>query len=197
MVHWRCFQLMWLSLALQWCMIVRDPLVQWLVQRFRSERLRIRSWRSATFTPSTHVRRQSFPLWPPTLNKIPLPLLYVRWGTMVQVSQNLHDRHNSCYKKLGHCVTVCFLGNTANPWFDFLDIFDFFAPWYTVKLQTFVRYPFSYFWLVTGSYELIFVLSRVCEENDVESQWLQSKKNFHAIFFFFVCQYILQGWPDS
>ena len=31
---------------------------------------------------------------------------------------------------------------------------------YWVKLQIFVRYPFSYFWLETGSYELIFVLSK-------------------------------------
>ena len=30
---------------------------------------------------------------------------------------------------------------------------------FTVKLQIFVRYPFSYFWLETGSHELIFVLS--------------------------------------
>ena len=49
------------------------PVVQWLVQRFRSERLRVWSRRSATFTPSAHVRRQSLPVWPPTLNKIPLP----------------------------------------------------------------------------------------------------------------------------
>ena len=42
-------------------------MVQWLVQRFRSERLRVRSRRSATFTPSAHVRRQSLPVWPPTL----------------------------------------------------------------------------------------------------------------------------------
>ena len=48
----------------------------------------------------------------------------------------------------------------------------------TVKLQIFVRYLFSYFRLETGSYVLIFVLSRVCEENDVEIQWLQSKKKF-------------------
>ena len=48
--------------------------MQWLVQRFRSERLRLRSRRSATFTPSAHVRRQFLPVWPPTLNKIPLPL---------------------------------------------------------------------------------------------------------------------------
>ena len=46
---------------------VRGPVVQWLVQRFRSERLRLRSRRSATFTPSAHVRRQSLPVWPPTL----------------------------------------------------------------------------------------------------------------------------------
>ena len=49
---------------LLWC--------KWLVQRFRSERLRGRSQRSATYTPSAHVRRQSLPVWPPTLNKIPL-----------------------------------------------------------------------------------------------------------------------------
>ena len=46
------------------------------------------------------------------------------------------------------------------------------------KLQSFVRYLFSYFRLETGSCVLIFVLSRVCEENDVEIQWLQSKKKF-------------------
>ena len=32
-----------------------------------SERLRVRSRRSATFTPSAQVRRQSLPVWPPTL----------------------------------------------------------------------------------------------------------------------------------
>ena len=53
-----------------------------------------------------------------------------------------------------------------------------FAVLVTVKLQIFVRYLFSYFRLETGSYVLIFVLSRVCEENDVEIQWLQSKKKF-------------------
>ena len=42
------------------------PVVQRLAQRFRSERLRVRSRRSATFTPSAHVRRQSLPVWPPT-----------------------------------------------------------------------------------------------------------------------------------
>ena len=29
---------------------------------------------TATFTLSAHVRRQSLPVWPPTLNKMPLPL---------------------------------------------------------------------------------------------------------------------------
>ena len=60
----------------------------------------------------------------------------------------------------------------------------------TVKLQIFVRYLFSYFRLETGSYVLIFVLSRVCEENDVEIQWLQSKKKFsYDIKFVFFQKY--------
>ena len=50
--------------------ISRGPVVEWLVQRFQSKRLRVRSRRSATFTPSAHVRRQSLPVWPPTLNKL-------------------------------------------------------------------------------------------------------------------------------
>ena len=58
----------WHSCTLAAC--TWGPVVQWLVQRFWSERLRVRSRRSATFTPSTHVRRQSLPVWPPTLNKI-------------------------------------------------------------------------------------------------------------------------------
>ena len=58
----------WHSCTLSAC--TWGPVVQWLVQRFRSERLRVRSRRSATFTPSVHVRRQSLPVWPPTLNKI-------------------------------------------------------------------------------------------------------------------------------
>ena len=57
-----------------WNKCVGSPWWKCLVQRFQSERLRVRSRRSATFTPSTHVRRQSLPVWPPTLNKIPLPL---------------------------------------------------------------------------------------------------------------------------
>ena len=43
--------------------------MQWLVQRFRSERLRVRSRRSATFTPSAHVRRQCLPVWPERFSK--------------------------------------------------------------------------------------------------------------------------------
>ena len=46
---------------------LKGPVVQWLVQRFRSERLHVRSRRSATFTPSAHVRRQYLPVWPLTL----------------------------------------------------------------------------------------------------------------------------------
>ena len=55
--------------------------VQWLVQRFRSERLRVRSRRSATFTPSAHVRRQSSPVWPPTLNNYLYLYLYLHCQT--------------------------------------------------------------------------------------------------------------------
>ena len=64
--------------------IVWGPVVQWLVRRFRSERLRVRSRRSATFTPSAHVRRQSLPVWPPTLNNyLYLYLLSdTRWRTI-------------------------------------------------------------------------------------------------------------------
>ena len=43
-------------------------MVQWLGLRFRSERLRVWSRRSVTFTPSVHVRRQSLPVRPPKLN---------------------------------------------------------------------------------------------------------------------------------
>ena len=53
------------------------PVVQWLVQPFRSERLRVRSRWSATFTPSAHVRRQSLSVWPSTLNKRPLPFFTI------------------------------------------------------------------------------------------------------------------------
>ena len=46
-------------------------------------------------------------------------------------------------------------------------------------LSTFWKYcKVTNFRLETGWYILIFVLSRVCEEYDVEIQWLQSKKKF-------------------
>ena len=45
-----------------------------LANTSRVRHWRVRSRRSATFTPSAHVRRHSLPVWPPTLNKIPLPL---------------------------------------------------------------------------------------------------------------------------
>ena len=43
------------------------------LQKLVSTLLQVRSRRSATFTPSAHVRRQYLPVWPPALNKIPLP----------------------------------------------------------------------------------------------------------------------------
>ena len=48
----------------------------------------------------------------------------------------------------------------------------------TVKLQIFVRYPFSYFWLETGSYKLIFVLLRASQQNHIEIRGSQNKKKF-------------------
>ena len=39
------------------------------------------SRRSATFTPPANVRRQPLPVWPPTLNKIPLPF-YIQTMTV-------------------------------------------------------------------------------------------------------------------
>ena len=37
--------------------------------------------------------------------------------------------------------------------------------WQYDKFQLFARYPFSYFWLETGSYELIFLLSRASKQS--------------------------------
>ena len=54
----------------------------------------------------------------------------------------------------------------------------------TVKLQIFVRYQFSYFWLETGLYELIFVLSRASKQNFIEIQWPQDKITFHPVLNF-------------
>ena len=55
----------------------------------------------------------------------------------------------------------------------------------SVKLHIFFRYLFSYFWLVleTGSYEPIFVHSRVSKQNDVEIWGPQNKKKFHIATF--------------
>ena len=41
--------------------------------------------------------------------------------------------------------------------------------------QIFVRYPFTYFWLETGSYKLIFILLRASKQNDIEIWGPQSK----------------------
>ena len=51
----------------------------------------------------------------------------------------------------------------------------------TVKLQIFVvRYPFSYFWLETGSYKLIFVLSTASKQNYIEIRWPRDKHKFSS-----------------
>ena len=52
--------------------------------------------------------------------------------------------------------------------------------WNTVKFQIFVRYPFSHFWLETGSYELIFVLLRALNQNNIEIRWPQDKNIFSS-----------------
>ena len=72
------------------------------MQRFRSERLRVRSWRSTTFTPPDHVRRQSLPVWPQTLNKIALPLPFPfilktkivgsRWSCLLSCTSTFRKR---------------------------------------------------------------------------------------------------------
>ena len=48
----------------------------------------------------------------------------------------------------------------------------------TVVSHFFVRYPFSYFPLEADSYELIFVLLKASNKNDVEIQGPQSQKIF-------------------
>ena len=58
----------------------------------------------------------------------------------------------------------------------------------TVKLQIFVRYLFSYFRLETGSYVLIFVLSRVCEKMTLKFNGFKAKRNFHTILNFVLFQ---------
>ena len=57
---------------------------------------------------------------------------------------------------------------------------DYAANQNTVKLQIFVRYLFSYFWLETGSYELFFVLSRVLKQNYIEIRWPQENNKFSS-----------------
>ena len=53
------------------CRVLR---FKWLVQHFQSDSLRVWSWRSATFHVGQCNRRQSLSVWPPTSDKIPLPL---------------------------------------------------------------------------------------------------------------------------
>ena len=52
---------------------------------------------------------------------------------------------------------------------------------HTVKLQIFVWYPFSYFWLETCSYELIFVLLRASKQMTVKFDGVKAKRIFHAV----------------
>ena len=59
----------------------------------------------------------------------------------------------------------------------------------TVKLQIFVRYLFSYFRLETGSYVLIFVLSRgSAKKMTLKFNGFKAKRNFHAILNFVLFQ---------
>ena len=68
--HWMAWQFT-LNAPLVHCLL---SVVQWLVQHFRTERL----WGLIpTVSNFAHVRRQSLPVWPPTLIQIPLPLNFV------------------------------------------------------------------------------------------------------------------------
>ena len=65
----------------------------------------------------------------------------------------------------------------------------------TVKSQIFVRHPFSYCWLETGSYGQVFVLSRASKYNHIEVWGPQNKKEFSygikfSTIFFFKCENI-------
>ena len=55
---------------------------------------------------------------------------------------------------------------------------------YTVKLQIFVRYPFLYFWLETGSCELIFVLSTASKQITLKFDGLQTKNKLSSCIIF-------------
>ena len=55
----------------------------------------------------------------------------------------------------------------------------------SVNSQIFVRYPFSYFWLETGSCQLIFVILRAPQIRiTLKFQWPRSKKKFFTVLFF-------------
>ena len=56
----------------------RDQVVRWLVQRFRVRGCRFDPDDQRLFTPSAHARRQTLPVWSPTLNKIPSPFTFLR-----------------------------------------------------------------------------------------------------------------------
>ena len=89
--------------------VTSQPVVQWSVQRFRSERLRVRSRRSATFTPSAHVRRQSLPVWPrpPTLMKIPLPFFLTFTTVPSHLKLHMFSEHTKLRDMHPKIVHVC------------------------------------------------------------------------------------------
>ena len=93
------------------------PVVQWLVQRFRSERLRVRSRRSATFTPSAHVRRQSLPVWPPTLNNYLYLYLYSTDTSLWHhVALHWHQLMTSCCTPLTPAYDIMLHSTDTSLW---------------------------------------------------------------------------------
>ena len=55
------------------------------------------------------------------------------------------------------------------------------ADTHTVKSLIFVRYPFSYFWLETGSYKLISQFWAPQNKIALKFEILKTKRNFHAV----------------
>ena len=87
------------------------PVVQWSVQRFQSERLRVRSRRSATFTPSAHVRRQSLPVWPPTLNNYLYLYLYLNAFFLRRRKVRVHSSIQTTVSFVNSLLSGSFLSN--------------------------------------------------------------------------------------
>ena len=62
--------------------------LKWIVLRFRAEHYWFDLRRSAPdfHTPSAHVRRQSLPIGPPTLNKVPLHISFYLLSSFCLIS---------------------------------------------------------------------------------------------------------------